>query len=149
MKKILVYLVVVVLLLSLGMALGVYVLAPVVKDMGSSNTKPQSKPEPVLQPLGKFTTNLSNPKYIVQVTVNLEFYDKKALSEVQKMDPSFLVIQDELLKYFKTLKPDDFSSDKGITQIQENFVKRINNLYGKTVLSDVLFGADTVITVMP
>ncbi|HHY43525.1 MAG TPA: flagellar basal body-associated FliL family protein [Coprothermobacter sp.] len=148
MKKILVYLVVVVLLLGVGMALGVYVLAPVVKDMGS-NTKSQSKPEPVLQPLGKFTTNLSNPKYIIQVTVNLEFYDKKALSEVQKMDPSFLVIQDELLKYFKTLKPEDFSSDKGITLIQENFVKRINNLYGKTILSGVLFGADTVITVMP
>ena len=51
MKKILLYLVVVVLLLGIGMALGVYVLAPVVKDMGS-NTKSQSKPEPVLQPLG-------------------------------------------------------------------------------------------------
>jgi flagellar FliL protein len=81
--------------------------------------------------------------------VNLEFYDKKALNEIQKMDPSFLVIQDELLKYFKTLKPEDFSTDKGISQIQDNFVKRINNLYGKIILSDVLFGADTVITVMP
>jgi flagellar FliL protein len=60
-----------------------------------------------------------------------------------------LVIQDELLKYFKTLKPEDFSTDKGISQIQDNFVKRINNLYGKIILSDVLFGADTVITVMP
>lgn len=148
MKKILIYLLVVILLLGAGMTLGVYVLAPVVKDMGS-NTAAQSKPEPVLQPLGKFTTNLSNPKYIIQVTVNLEFYDKKALSEIQKMDPSFLVIQDELLKYFKTLKPEDFSTDKGLSQIQDNFVKRINNLYGKTVLSDVLFGADTVITVMP
>jgi len=148
MKKILVYLLVVVLLLGTGMALGVYVLAPVVIDMGA-NTASQSKPKPILQPLGKFTTNLSNPKYIIQVTVNLEFYDEKVLSEVQKMDPNFLVIQDELLKYFKTLKPEDFSTDKGISQIQDDFVKRINNLYGKSVLSDVLFGADTVITVMP
>lgn len=148
MRRILVYLLIVVLLLGGGMALGVYVLSPIVKNVGTNSTT-QSKPSPVLQTLGKYTTNLSDPKYIIQVSVNLEFYDSKTLSDVQKSDPSFLVIQDVLLKYFKTLKPADFSSETGIANIQKNLVDRINKLYGKTVVTNVLFGADTVITVMP
>lgn len=154
MRRVLVYLLIVVVLLGTGAGLGIYVLSPVLSSMNKSNTSTstttqQSTAQPVIQSLGKFTTNLSDPKYVIQISVNLEFYDKKVLAEIQKNDPSFLVIQDELLKYLKNLKPQDFTTEKGITAAQQNLVKRINELYGKTVLVGVLFGADTVVTVMP
>ncbi|NPV88258.1 flagellar basal body-associated protein FliL [Coprothermobacteraceae bacterium] len=149
MKKALLYVLAVLLLLSMGMALGAFVVAPMLRARASTNVQQKPKNTPVLQTLGKFTTNLSDPKDIIQITVNLEFYDAKVLNEVKKTDPNLLVMQDVILKHLKTLTPTSFASDKSISKVQADIRDKINAYYGKTVVTNVLFGADTVITVMP
>ena len=147
MKKLLVPMLIALVAVAIGLAIGVFFIGPKMAPKPPQEEKPDTKDESVLYDMPKMTINLSDYSWIVQIKLTLRFKDQKTLDEITAKDPDMAVIKDIIITVISRKKPGDFTSE-GMDQIMKEIRDSINDFYGKTVVLDVFY-TEKLVTKIP
>jgi len=146
-KKLAVIVAVSVIAIAVGVAVGVFVVGPRLSPKAPTTADEIEKDKTVLYDLPKMTVNLSDPSWIIQISLTLRFRDQKALDEVIGKDPDMYVIRDIVISVLSTKTPEDFTSEK-IKDVLNEIKDKINAYYGEDIVVEVLC-TDKLLTKLP